>query len=84
MLVSSCCRTGKLVILDDSKSVAKFGDLLVTALKANGIDFTVLPLTRRGCSAEGYGVTEDRFLPDDRMVLAFVEGDFEAGMRLHP
>lgn len=71
LLLESCARTGTLVLVDDSKSVAKFGDRLVTEIHARGMDVNVLPLSRRGCDAPGYGVAEDRFLPDYDAVLAF-------------
>ena len=70
-LLESCARTGTLVLIDDSKSVAKFGDRLVTEFHARRMDVNVLPLGRRGCDAAGYGVAEDRFLPDYDAVLTF-------------
>lgn len=72
LLASSCEKTGKLVLIDDSKSVVKFGDMLVTQLQADGLSFSVLPLGRRGCKAHEYGASEDRFVPDHEMVRAFV------------
>lgn len=71
LLVESCTRTGALVLLDDSKSIAKFGDTLVTELRSRNLDVGVLPLGRRGCSVEDYGVAEDRFIPDYQTVLDF-------------
>jgi len=69
-LLESCSRTGTLVVVDDSKSVAKFGDRLVAEVHARGMDVNVLPFGRRGCDAPGYGVAEDRFMPDYDAVLA--------------
>jgi pyruvate/2-oxoglutarate/acetoin dehydrogenase E1 component len=71
LLAESCARTRRLVLLDDSKSVAKLGDALATDLRSSGLDFDVLPLGRRGTSDAEYGVAEDRFLPDADAVLAF-------------
>ncbi|MBI4208588.1 MAG: hypothetical protein HY538_02630 [Deltaproteobacteria bacterium] len=71
-LVESCRRTRKLVLVDDSKTVTKFGDRLVTELCARGINVKVLSFCRRGCADTDYGATEDRFLPDVERVLAFM------------
>lgn len=71
-LVESCRRTGRVVLVDDSKSVTKFGDGLVTELSAHGADVRVLPFFRRGCTNRDYGATEDRFLPDAEAALAFL------------
>ena len=73
VLYESCARTGSLVLLDDSKSVVKFGDALVTGARERGIAAAVLPLGRRGCAPREYGVVDDRFLPDYDAVLAFVQ-----------
>lgn len=71
MLTKSCVRTGRLVLIDDSKAVAKFGDALVTDLKTRNLDVDVLSLGRRGCTPAEYGVAEDRFVPDVDAVLSF-------------
>jgi len=71
MLVESCARTGKLVILDDSKTVTKFGDALVTQLSKRKAHALVQSLTRRGCADQDYGVANDQFLADRDAVLAF-------------
>lgn len=71
-LIESCSRTGSLLLLDDSKAIAKLGDVLVTELQSRGSDIDVLSLGRRGCTAEGYGVGEDRFIPDYDTVWTFV------------
>ena len=74
MLLESCRRTRKLIVVDDSKSVTKYGDALVTELVAGGADIKVLPLVRRGCADLEYGAIDDRFVPDVDRVLAFVRG----------
>ena len=71
VLMKSCARTGRLVLVDDSKSVTKFGDTLVTELKVHGTDVNVLSLGRRGSSTADYGVSPDRFILDHDRVLSF-------------
>ena len=71
MLVESCARTGKLVIVDDSKTVTKFGDALVGELSERGVQAQVRSLTRRGCTDEDYGVGNDQFQSDHEAVMAF-------------
>lgn len=73
-LVESCRRTGKLIIVDDSKTVAKFSDAIVTRLCLLGIPVKLLPFIRRGCSDDAYGANEDRLLPDFNEALAFSRG----------
>ena len=72
MLIDSCRRTGKLIMVDDSKTVTKFGDALVTELVEGGVDIDVLSFGRRGCPDGDYGAIDDRFLPDFERALAFV------------
>jgi pyruvate/2-oxoglutarate/acetoin dehydrogenase E1 component len=72
MLLDSCRRTGKLLLVDDSKTVTKFGDALVTELFERGIDVEVLSMVRRGCADVEYGALDDRFRPDAGRALAFV------------
>ena len=72
LLSESCARTRKIVLIDDSKSVTKFGDMLVRELQACALEFFALSLGRRGCGAEGYGVVEDRFVPDYEAVRVFI------------
>ncbi len=74
LLSESCARTSKIVLIDDSKSVNKFGDMLVRELQSGAHEFSVLSFGRRGCSAEGYGVVEDRFVPDYEAVRDFIGG----------
>ena len=73
-LIESCERSGSLVLLDDSKTVTKFGDALVTELRSRGLSVDVLSLGRRGCNDEDYGASEDRFVPDYDTVRAFASG----------
>lgn len=73
LLAESCARTRKLVLIDDSKSVTKFGDMLVRELQCGALEFSVLSLFRRVCGATDYGVAEDRFTPDYEMVRSFAE-----------
>ena len=71
-IIDSVRRTGKLVLLDDSKSPIKFADHLVAELHRSKVEFTLLPAMRRGCRDEEYGVGEDRFTPDRAEIAAFV------------
>jgi deoxyxylulose-5-phosphate synthase len=71
MLIESCSRSGKLLILDDSKTVTKFGDRLLTELAERGISVKVRSLTRRGSADEGYGVCEDQFVLDQDAAATF-------------
>lgn len=71
MLAESCASTGALVIVDDSKSVAKFGDVLAADLRSRQHDLAVLLLGRRGADPPRIGVAEDRFVPDHDTVLGF-------------
>lgn len=80
VLYESCQRTGALVLVDDSKSVAKFGDMLVAGARERGIRTAVLSLGRRGCASHEYGVTEDRFQPDFDTVCNFVQRAGIAGV----
>ena len=70
-LVKSCAKTRKLIIVDDSKSVTKFSDVLVADLCKYGVTVKLLSFNRRGCSDEEYGANEDRYVPDFDKVLAF-------------
>lgn len=72
LLSESCARTNKVVLIDDSKSVTKFGDMLVMELQSGALEFSALSLGRRGCCAEGYGVGKDRFIPDYEIVRDFI------------
>jgi len=71
MLVESCTRTGKLVIVDDSKTVTKFGDSLVTELSERGLHTRVRSFTRRGSCDAAYGVGDDQFEIDFHAVIEF-------------
>ena len=71
-LVESCRRTRKLILVDDSKTVTKFGDALVTELCERDLDVKVLWFTRRGVPDADYGAIEDRFVPDVDRALGFV------------
>ena len=70
-LVESCAKTGKLIVVDDSKSVTKFSDVLVADLCMRGVTIKLLSFNRRGCSDNGYGANDDQFVPDLDKALAF-------------
>ena len=71
LLRESCARTKNLVLIDDSKSVTKFGNKLSSELRDIGMEFSCLSLFRRECKNHEYGVTEDQFIPDVDDVRAF-------------
>lgn len=73
-IVESCRRTGKLIVVDDSKTVTKFSDAIVAELCLQDIPVKLFTFNRRGCSNDEYGANEDRFLPDFDKALAFVRG----------
>lgn len=71
-LAESCSRTGRLVILDDSRTVTKFGDMFIANHLA-GKKVQVLNLTRRGSTPETYGVDPDLFQPDFEAIAGFAK-----------
>lgn len=71
MLIESCSRSRKLLILDDSKTVTKFGDRLLTELADREISVKVRSFTRRGSADEGYGVCGDQFVLDQHAAATF-------------
>lgn len=71
-LIASASRTRNLIVVDDSKTVSKFGDALIARVAAENLGVRFLSLCRRGCPDEGYGVSEDRFVPDHAAALDFV------------
>jgi len=73
LLRESCNRTRRLVLIDDSKSIAKFGDVLLRRLQSSVSELSVLPLFRQATTAADYGAVEDRFTPDYEQVRSFVE-----------
>lgn len=73
-VMESCRRTGKLIVVDDSKTVTKFSDAIVTELCLQGIPVKLLLFNRRGCSDDEYGANEDRFIPDFDKAFAFGRG----------
>jgi pyruvate/2-oxoglutarate/acetoin dehydrogenase E1 component len=69
-IIDSCRRTGKLIIIDDSKTITKFSDYIVTELKTAMLDFKLLQYNRRGC--DDYGANEDQLVHDfDRLLKLF-------------
>lgn len=72
LIRESCARTKNLVLIDDSKSIIKFGNKLFSDLREQGVEFSCLSLLRRGCKSEEYGVVEDRFMLDVDAVRDFL------------
>ena len=59
-IFESCERTGKLIIIDDSKTVTKFSDQILTQLCANNINVKLLEINRRGLFDDQYGANQDQ------------------------
>lgn len=72
-ILESCRRTGKLIVVDDSKTVTKFGDMVVTNICSIGITVKLLIYNRRGCTDDEYGANEDRMIIDAEKAVAFVK-----------
>jgi len=71
-VLESCRRTRRLVLIDDSKTVTKFGDILIAELGHSTVRTEVLFFCRRGCPDEDYGANEDRLTPDFERALKFI------------
>jgi pyruvate/2-oxoglutarate/acetoin dehydrogenase E1 component len=71
-LIESCARSGKLIILDDSKSVSKLGDLIVSKAKQLGVSFKLLMQSRRGLPDHEYRVNPDAFTPENTKIIEFI------------
>jgi len=72
LLKSSLMSTHKLVILDDSKGLVKFGDMHCMMMLEAGINFSPISISRRGGQPEEYGVTNDLFTVDLDLIDAFL------------
>jgi pyruvate/2-oxoglutarate/acetoin dehydrogenase E1 component len=70
-IMESCRRTGKLIVVDDSKTVTKFSDALVAELCLQGVSVKLLQFCRRGCADYEYGANKDQLLLDFDKALAF-------------
>lgn len=78
-VLASLKKTRRLILLDDSKTVTKSGDAIVTIARMQKIAFEVLSLCRRGCPDRDYGVNADEFSFEVEPVLAFIR-DAPAGI----
>lgn len=72
-IVESCSKTGRLVVVDDSKTVTKFGDSIISELTKLGLQTKYLPLFRRGCLDADYGANPDQFKVDYKEVHSFLK-----------
>lgn len=72
LVAESFARTGKLVVIDDSKTLNKFGDLIVRKMRGLAASAPVLFISRSGCSDKEYGVVDDEFRFDSDGILSFV------------
>lgn len=71
-ILKSCKLTGKLIILDDSKSVTKYGDFLAGLILQEGIKCKYMNHLRRGCEDIDYGVNKDQLIIDYEKILKFM------------
>lgn len=72
LLAESFARTGKLVVLDDSKTLTKFADLLVREMRGLASAAQILFISRSVCSDSEYGVIDDEFKFNFDKILSFV------------
>lgn len=73
-LIESINRSKKLLIFDDSKSVTKFGDSLVTRLLEAGVSLDTLRFyTRRGVKDSEYGVNADTYELDIEDITRYIQ-----------
>lgn len=70
-IVESCRRTGKLIIVDDSKTVTKFSDAILAEICLQGVYVKLLQFIRRGCADYEYGANEDQLFIDFNKALSF-------------
>lgn len=70
-ILNSLKKTGKLIILDDSKSVTKYGDYLAVMILQEGIKCEYMNQTRRGIEDIDYGVNKDQLVVDYDRILQF-------------
>jgi pyruvate/2-oxoglutarate/acetoin dehydrogenase E1 component len=77
----SCARTGKLILIDDSKSVCKFGDRVAAELYARRLNVEMLQVARRGCANAEYQVNDDEFAVDVNAIIEFAVRPRETEIR---
>ena len=70
-IVKSSKLTGKLIVLDDSKSFTKYGDYLAGKILQEGIQCKYMNLLRRGSEDIHYGVNKDQLIIDYEKILKF-------------
>ena len=59
-IIESCSRTGRLVVIDDSKTVTKFSDQILVQLSKNSIPIKLLEINRRSILDCEYGANQDQ------------------------
>ena len=72
-LIDSIKKTKKIVLLDDSKSVLKYGDYLLNEFIKLELDFKIHTVYRRGTSDLNYGVNEDILSVSTNDVIKFIK-----------
>ena len=65
-------KTNKLLVLDDSKSLIKYGDILSTKILEDNIKFQYMNQIRRGTPDNFYGVNHDQLEYDINAIFEFI------------
>lgn len=72
----SCERTGRLIVVDDSKTVTTFGDTFLATCDPRRSDLKVLRLMRGRCADRDYGVVDDQFVVNPTTISDFISDSF--------
>lgn len=70
-IIDSCRITKKLIVIDDSKSISKFSNVLISKLSEMKISFSLLVIDRGGLSDYDYGVNRDQMSVDLQTAVKF-------------
>ncbi len=73
-VMESCQRTGKLIVIDDSKTVTKFSDSIVLQISQQREALKLLQYIRRVIPDDTYGVGADVLELNLEMAMAFCRG----------
>ncbi len=71
VIIEACKTSKKLIVIDDSKSISKFSDVLVSKINQMGILCDLLVLNRGPLADSDYGVNQDRMIIDFQSALDF-------------
>ena len=76
LVIKSCSKTNKLLVIDDSKSVSSICNYHISKLLSIDPQLTTLFLTRKPLSCDEYSVNCDSFAISVDDVLTFIKSDF--------